>query len=78
MDTPLPLAGELQLPIPSAVRPPHPQITFQLPHREVAPHRQPLGVFDTHVVYMYSQRELSYRISDFWAETRVWFMDWCS
>lgn len=46
MVTPLPLAGHLQL---NAARPPHPQITFQLSHREVTPHRQPHGVFDTHV-----------------------------
>lgn len=80
MDTPLPLAGDLQLQIPGAARPPHPQITFQLSHREVTPHRQPHGVFDTHVVcmpvciHMYSQQEVSHLISKFWAETRDGYM----
>lgn len=76
MDTPLPLARDLQFRIPSAARPPHPQITFQLSHREVTPHRQPHGVFDTHVVctpvciHMYSQQVVTHMISTFWAETR--------
>lgn len=72
MDTPLPLAGDLQLGFPGAAGPPHPQIRFQLSRREVTPHRQPHEGFGTHVVWMpvcmhmYSQPEVSRLISKFW------------
>lgn len=87
MDTPLPLARDLQFWIPGAARPPHPQITFQLPRREVTPHRQTQGVFDTHVlcmslcIHMYSQQEVSHLLSKFWVSTEAGCMyacqSWC-
>ena len=80
MDTPPPLALDLQLQIPGAARPPHAQITFQLSHREATPPRQPHGVLDTFVVcmpvciHMYSQQEVSYLILKFLAETQYRYM----